>query len=106
MTGITNPTPKERFQSAKENITSHQSMTELPAFDRAFDSGMMEYCNMLARGVNDSQSAMSAGFKLQGAIEFAAQVKNLSEQHTVFQKRTDRDNLSAFPSPLSKPIKK
>ena len=89
---LTNPSPKQRFHETPANIHGHRSLVDLPQFEHSNDAAMLQYCAALAQKVTDGNSAMVAGFKLQGALEFAQTFRMLSEQPRV-QAPTISDNL-------------
>ena len=74
-----NPTPKARFQQSGDSIAKHRNMVDLPEFTRATDFALLEYQMLLAKQTQDTQTAMAAGLKLQGALEFLTQLRLLSE---------------------------
>lgn len=88
-----NPSPRARFQSVQGNITAHKALLENPYFDRGCDFAMLEYQRLLAEQVKDPNTAMSAGAKLQGALEFLQTLKTLAEAAPVMLARKDLDNL-------------
>ena len=88
-----NPSPRVRFQAIPNAITQHKAMLENPAFDRACDHAMFEYNRLCAEQIRDGNSAMAAGFKTQGALEFLQTLKTLAEAAPVMMARKDLDNL-------------
>lgn len=90
---VTNPTPKSRFQSVTTNVSQHRDMVGGAAFQRAADYAMLEYQALLADRTNDAQTAVAAGMKLQGALEFLTQFRLLAETPTVAPRVVPRDNL-------------
>ena len=89
-----NPSPKSRFQSVPNNISNHRALIEKAEFDRAADAAMLEYQKALAAQAVDGNSAMSAGFRMQGALEFLSMFKTLAEQTQMPAPRRDVDNLT------------
>lgn len=90
---IANPSPKTRFQIGNGNIAAHRSMLELLAFDRGADAALLEYGKLLAGQSVDGNSAMAAGFRMQGAVEFLSFLKTLAETTVMPPPRRDLDNL-------------
>lgn len=90
-----NPTPKIRFQAEKGNITGHRALIEHAAFDKSADAALLEYQKLLSGQAVDGNSAMSAGFRMQGAVEFLSVFKTLAEQTQMPTPRRDTDNLPA-----------
>lgn len=88
-----NPTPKARFQSANGNITAHRGILENAFFDKSADAALLEYQKMLSGQAVDGNGAMSAGFRMQGAVEFLGIFKTLAEQTQAPVARRDLDNL-------------
>jgi|SRR5580700_4323615 hypothetical protein len=90
-----NPTPKARFQLERNNLTGHRALIEHAAFDKSADAALLEYQKLLAGQAVDGNSAMSAGFRAQGAVEFLSIFKTLAEQTQMPTPRRDMDNLPA-----------
>lgn len=88
-----NPSPKQRFQATPNAITKHRALLEKTEFDIAADAAMNELQLQLAMQIRDGNSAMSVGFRLQGAQEFLSTFKTLSEQVTMPAARPTNDNL-------------
>jgi hypothetical protein len=88
-----NPSPKQRFRESADNISRHKSMLETREFERGIDFALMEYQAQLAIRVTDQYTAMSAGLKMQGALEFIQTLKTLTENRTITV-TTPTDNLS------------
>lgn len=75
-----NLSPKGRFLQSNDNVSRHRAMLETREFERASDFAMVQYCAAISESVKDANSACAAGFKLQGAFEYAHTFRNLSEQ--------------------------
>lgn len=75
------------------SVREHRAMIEKPEFDRAVDMAQLEYQKLLAGQVVDGNTAMSAGFRAQGAIEFIGILKTLAESVQMPAPRRDPDNL-------------
>jgi hypothetical protein len=88
-----NPSPKARFMAVASNLREHRAMIEKPEFDRAIDAAQLEYQKLLAGQAVDGNTAMSAGFRAQGAIEFIGILKTLAESVQMPAPRRDPDNL-------------
>ena len=88
-----NPSPKARFQSVQGNIAAHKLLLEHAHLERSLDFAMLEYQAQLATRITDPNSAMAAGSKLQGALEFLQTFKLLAETGPVLLARKDVDNL-------------
>lgn len=88
-----NPTPRAKFQAPVNNVKDHRALLELPAFDRAIDSALLEYQRLLADQSRDGNSAMAVGFRSMGAVEFVNILKTLGESSTVVTPKKDLDNL-------------
>lgn len=86
-------TPKERFQAEAKNIAQHHGLVDSPAFDRGSDAALCEYCRVLAKGVVNAESAIAAGYKLQGAVRFLDHFKTLAEQPQAEPQRPNTDVL-------------
>ena len=78
-TPTSNPSPKQRFQQSGDNVGKHRNLIDLADFQRSVDFAMLEYQATLARRVVDERSALMAGVKLQGALEFLQEFRLLSE---------------------------
>ena len=74
-----NPTPKSRFLANSTYINQHRDLITSDAFIRATDVGLNHYQVLLANQVTDGNTAMAAGFKLQGALEYVQTMRLLSE---------------------------
>ena len=86
--------PKGRFLQSNENITRHRAMLETREFERASDFAMVQYCAAISESVKDANTALAAGFKLQGAFEYAMTFRNLSEQPKMPAMPVKADNLN------------
>jgi hypothetical protein len=89
---ITNPTPKARFQSRKNNIEAHRRLIEQDAFDSGVDFALMEYQRTLAQQSANFNDAAANHFKITGALEFLQTLRNLAEMATR-PTIVDKDNL-------------
>jgi hypothetical protein len=82
---LQNPSPKRRFLETPANVHGHRALIDLPQFEHSADAAMLEYCSLIASQVKDGNSAMAAGFKLQGAFEHAQTFRMISETFKVSQ---------------------
>lgn len=89
-----NLSPKGRFLQSNDNVSRHRAMLETREFERASDFSMVQYCASIAESVRDANTALAAGFKLQGAFEYAHTFRNLSEQAKVPSIPAKADNLN------------
>jgi hypothetical protein len=87
-----NPTPKERFQQVGTFMKRHHDLVDNEMFNTSTDFAMLQYQAQVGRQITDANSAMLAGLKLQGALEFLGVLKNLGET-TVLPPRRPDDNL-------------
>lgn len=87
-----NPTPKERFLQVQELVREHNKVIDNPVFQIGLDHALLEYQNAVSRQTFDNLSAIAAAYKIQGAVEFIALWKNLS-QTTLPARRVVNDNL-------------
>ena len=90
-----NPSPKDRFQAVRENITAHHAMMERDSFNRACDFAMLEFQSRLVGQTRDGNAAMATGFRIMGAVEFVSILKTLAEANLPPAVRKDLDNLDA-----------
>jgi len=88
-----NLSPKGRFLQSNDNVSRHRAMLETREFERADASAMLQYCAMIAESVKDANTALAAGFKLQGAFEHAHTFRLLSEEPPRPATPVTRDNL-------------
>jgi hypothetical protein len=88
-----NPSPKARFQAVNGAITAHKAMLENPYFDRGCDFAMLEYQRICGENTKDANTAMAAGSKMLGALEFLQTLKTLAETQPTIVARKDLDNL-------------
>lgn len=79
LTPVKNPSPREQFRAAVDNISKHRNLIDSPEFGRAVQFSMLEYQAMLSTQTKDGNSAMAVGYKLQGALELMAVMRNLAE---------------------------
>jgi len=100
-----NPTPKEVFQSQKDNLSGHNRMMEGFSFEQGLTFAQLQYFRSLGNKVTDSASALAAGYKLQGAIGFIAELRLLAEPPVQGQSFKDVDNLTMPPSKVITPHK-
>lgn len=91
---LSNPSPKVRFASTNPAhvLGKHREMVDSDAFQRAVDFATLQYQAMLSEQIRDGNTAATAGFKMQGVIEFMGVLRNLSETPTRSNRPTD-DNL-------------
>lgn len=87
-----NQSPKQRFLSMSQWVGEHRQMVDNQAFMRACDFAMLQYQQQAASQIGDLNTASAAGLKMQGAIEFLAVLRNLSETAPLTTRRSD-DNL-------------
>ena len=87
-----NQSPKQRLLSVSQWVGEHRQMVDSPAFTRACDLAMLQYQHQATKQIGDLNTASAAGLKMQGAIEFIAILKNLSETAPPPTQRPD-DNL-------------
>lgn len=85
--------PKGRFLQSNDNVSRHRAMLESREFERASDFSMVQYCAFIAESVKDANTACSAGFKLQGAFEYANTFRMLGEQPKMPAPVAKNDNL-------------
>lgn len=78
-TPLANPTPAQRFRQSPDSISKHRDMVDSTTYQRSIDFGIEQYAINLSQQVQDGNSAMAVGFKLQGAIEIILTMRNLSE---------------------------
>lgn len=65
--------------SNKTVIDGHKHLIELPSFEFGIDAALLQYTASLTQGQLDPNTAMAAGWKIQGAHEFVLQLKMLAE---------------------------
>lgn len=87
-----NPTPKETFLSNRALLEKHNSLLERPEFEAACHFGLLEYQRVLSQSTVPFQDAAANHYKMTGALEFLAVLKNLSSNPTR-PTTVDRDNL-------------
>jgi len=92
-TPITNPSPKRRFMASAQNVTSHRDMIATREFERGSDFAMLQYQWTVNAGMTDTQSALAAAYKLQGANEFLQTMKLLGETPRMPAPVIDQQNL-------------
>lgn len=87
-----NPTPKERFQQVSVFMKHHHTLVDNDIFIAATDAALLQYQLVSTRPIVDANTAMIAGLKIQGAIEFLNTLKTLSDTNLPPARRPD-DNL-------------
>ena len=90
---INNPSPKQRFLSGPAaNVHKHREMVVSDAFEKGADAAMLQYQIALCAQAKDGNSAMAAGFRFQGALEFLQAFRLLAETPKITTLKVD-DNL-------------
>jgi hypothetical protein len=76
-----NPSPKTRFMKmAPVILTRHRDMVSSDQFDMSSDFALAEMTRQLVQSSDGNQYyAMAAFLRLQGAVEYLSQLKNLAE---------------------------
>ena len=74
-----NQQPKARFQADATRVRLHRNMVDLPEFAAGSDFAMLQFTGYLATQIQDSNSAMAAGYQLLGAFGYVATLKGLAE---------------------------
>ena len=91
-----NPTPKQRFVATKPMVERHRDLMQKPEFEAACDFAMMEYQQRLSAMNVTFNDAAANHFKITGALELIAIMRNLGETTPLPTKRID-DNLQHKP---------
>jgi hypothetical protein len=79
MVPIVNPSPAQRFRSNPTYVNQHRELIVSDPFQRAVDFGLLEYQSLLVKQNENANTALAAGFKLQGALELIQTLRMLSE---------------------------
>lgn len=87
-------TAKERFRASDTRISNHRKMVESPSFEQSSDAALIQYMAILSQGVRDANTALAAGFRLNGAFELMHTLKNISEAPIVPLAERAPDNLN------------
>ena len=74
-----NASPKARFTEVESHVREHKALVESDEFIRGADTALLQAQQMWSDQVKDGNTAMVAGVKLQGALEFLTQFKLLAE---------------------------
>jgi hypothetical protein len=74
-----NPTPKARYIQEASQV-KHRELVHSQAFQAASDFALLEYQRLVTEQIRDQGSAMAAGLKIQGAIEFMGILRTLAEE--------------------------
>jgi hypothetical protein len=74
-----NPTPRQRFQQDTRRVHNHRELASGDIFTLSADFAMLEYLRNQTAKVIDTQSAMAAGYRLQGAQDYLATFRALGE---------------------------
>lgn len=91
----TNPTPKQDFQSNAAWIKMHREMMQQPMLGVSLQFALLQYQRTLcdSRTVDGNQAAQNH-FKIQGAHEFLAILKNLGEMPEQMRTKIDNQKLT------------
>lgn len=87
-----NPSPKQRFQLTRPALEAHNALMQRPEFGMSCDFALMEYQWRLSSQSATFNDAAANNFKITGALEFLAVMRNLGES-TPLPVRQDLDNL-------------
>jgi hypothetical protein len=71
--------PKQVFQSDPNLVSLHQKMVDSDICEASLETALTDLVYELSDKVNDSNSAMGAGFQLRGAVKFLKRFKELAE---------------------------
>lgn len=88
-TKLTNPTPKQRFQDNKVLVSALNELLQDDSFHAACDLALLEYQRTLASlpGLENPQMmqvvAMANGYRIQGAMEFLSELRNIGNKKVV-----------------------
>ena len=78
-----NPSPKTLFREIKGAIDAHHNLIETESFKRGCDTALLEYQRKLSANLglatNHQAEALANGYRIQGANEFLAELRNLAE---------------------------
>jgi hypothetical protein len=74
-----NPSPKTRFMESGLNISNHKKLVDSPEFQVGADYAMLQYQVKVTSQITNPDSAVAAGLKMLGALEFLETLKLLSE---------------------------
>jgi len=79
---VHNPTPKLHFQQSGTRISNHRAMVTSDAFNSGANFALLEYQRVLTGQIRDGNTAMAAGLKMQGALEFLDTLRQLADAPT------------------------
>lgn len=89
-----NPTPKQEFQTNQSWIKMHREMMQQPMLGVSLQFALLHYQRLLADvRTTDGNTAAQNFFKIQGAQEFLAILKNLGEMPEVSRTKLDNQKL-------------
>jgi len=92
---ITNPTPKTRFQASPDSVSKHRDMVASREFERAIDFALLHYQRQVTELSTENFNVAGANqFRLIGAQEFVAVLRNLSEAPTLLDRGVSIANLN------------
>ena len=90
---ITNPTPRQRFQTNTAAVSAHRDLIASRAFELAADFATLQYQTELNTAPPDANGAAARFYKALGAAEFLFTMRNLAESPSPIAPRKDPDNL-------------
>ena len=63
----------------ESNVREHKQMVDSPPFQKGIDAALLQCLALWGSQVVDGNTAMAVGFKVQGALEYLANLKLLAE---------------------------
>jgi hypothetical protein len=93
-----NPSPRERFQSAPDNIRKHTDMVDRPEFQRALDFALLQFNRDQANGPSDQYSKMCAGIASEAVEDFILILRTLAEPPVITKIQRISDHLPELKS--------
>lgn len=91
----TNPTPKQQFQGDKKWVEMHREMMQQPMLSVSIQFALSQYLrNICDANISDGNTAAQAHFKIQGAHDFIAILRNLGEMPEIPRTRVDNTKLT------------
>jgi hypothetical protein len=74
-----NPSPKTRFQMHGQNLSLHKDMIASKTFEVGTDAAMLHLQMKVTQQITDGNTAMAAGYRMLGALEFLGALKTLAQ---------------------------
>jgi hypothetical protein len=76
---VVNPSPKARFCQSGTRVSGHRTIVSSEQFEKSADAALLQYQSEVCLSIRDGNTAMAAGLKIEGAVEFLQTFRLLAE---------------------------